>query len=178
MPSNIEIKARVSDWEGTIARAEALSDAPCEILTQEDTFFRTARGRLKLRVFPVAEAQLIYYERPDDAGLKTSRYRIVPVRDPAAMKIILRAALGIQGIVRKQRHLYLVEPQANNGDRAGRTRIHLDRVQGLGDFLELEVFLPQDASPEPSEARARELMASLGVKAEDLVGGAYVDLMA
>lgn len=39
MATNIEIKARVDDFEALRARAESLSDKPLEIIPQEDTFF-------------------------------------------------------------------------------------------------------------------------------------------
>jgi len=173
MPTNIEIKARIRDWDGIDARAAAVSDSPPELLVQEDTFFLTPRGRLKLRVFrdgesPAATGQLIYYERPDAAGPKASRYRIFPTAAPEALAAVLGAALGVRGVVRKRRHLYLV----------GRTRIHLDRVEGLGDFLELEVVMGEGESPEVGEQQARGLMERLGVEEEDLVEGAYLDLLA
>ena len=50
MASNIEIKARVDDFESLRIRAEALSDQPLKVIPQEDTFFNTEKGRLKLRV--------------------------------------------------------------------------------------------------------------------------------
>jgi adenylate cyclase class IV len=50
MPTNIEIKARVRDLAALRTRAEALSDAPVQVIPQEDTFFNVPAGRLKLRV--------------------------------------------------------------------------------------------------------------------------------
>jgi predicted adenylyl cyclase CyaB len=69
--------------------------------------------------------------------------------------------------VRKRRRLYLV----------GRTRVHLDRVEGLGDFVEIEVVLAREDRVEDGEAEARELMHALGVGPADLVVGAYLDLL-
>ena len=70
--------------------------------------------------------------------------------------------------MRKRRTLYIV----------GRTRVHLDRVEELGDFLELEVVLADGDAPEPGIAEARELMAALGISPSQLIEGAYVDLLA
>jgi predicted adenylyl cyclase CyaB len=70
--------------------------------------------------------------------------------------------------VRKQRTLFL----------AGRTRIHLDRVEGLGDFLELEVVLAEGEPADAGVREARALMHALGVESSQLVEGAYVDLLA
>ena len=71
MAVNIEIKARVRDMDALRARAEALSDTPCRELAQEDIFFQSPQGRLKLRILAEDEGQLIYYERSDVAGPRT-----------------------------------------------------------------------------------------------------------
>jgi adenylate cyclase class IV len=60
---------------------------------------------------------------------------------------------------------------------AGRTRIHLDRVDGLGDFVELEVVLGPEDDEQGGEAEAHAVFAKLGVDENDLVAVAYVDLL-
>ena len=71
MPANIEIKARVLDLAEFRSRAEAISDTPVEVIPQEDTFFHTPKGRLKLRQLQPDRAQLVYYERPNQDGPQT-----------------------------------------------------------------------------------------------------------
>ncbi|MFC2083185.1 class IV adenylate cyclase, partial [Candidatus Bipolaricaulota bacterium] len=131
MPRNVEIKARVHDFESLKQKAEALSDTPVMIIEQLDTFYITQRGRLKLRVLAPDRCELIQYSRADDATAKTSTYDIVRSDDPASFSRILESALPIRGVVTKRRHLY----------RIGQTRVHLDEVEGLGTFMELEVVL-------------------------------------
>lgn len=168
MGTNVEIKARVADPEGVARVARELAGgAEPVVLTQEDTFFPCATGRLKLRKLGPERGELIHYLRPDAAGPKTSAYTLVPTATPDLLCDTLAAALGVTVIVRKTRLLWLVGP----------TRIHLDRVEGLGDFLELEVVLAPDQPPAEGEAVARGLMAKLGVREEDLVEGAYADLL-
>jgi adenylate cyclase class IV len=167
MARNIEIKARIESVESLLPLARACADAPPEAIAQDDTFFACATGRLKLRAFADGSGQLIAYERPAARGPKTSDYVIVPVADPDALRTALARALGISGRVLKQRQLLLV----------GATRIHLDRVEGLGDFLELEVVLRADQSEAEGNAIAEALMARLGIEKSQLVGGAYVDLL-
>ena len=101
MPTNIEIKARVRDFGDLKRRAEAISDLPLEVIPQEDTFFATSKGRLKLRVLAPDRAQLVYYERPDQDGPKRSDYFIFNTNDPENLKTALSLALGIRGVVRK-----------------------------------------------------------------------------
>lgn len=167
MPSNVEIKARVADLDRLKATAERLSDTPARAIDQEDTFFATAGGRLKLREFGDGAGELIHYDRPDAAGPTQSDYLITPTTDPAGLKAALSAALGVRRVVRKRRLLY----------RVGQTRVHLDRVEGLGDFVELEVVLSPGQSPEAGRRIAAELMAGLGIAEADRVDVAYVDLL-
>lgn len=168
MARNVEIKARVPDPATIESRARALATEPVQDLRQDDSFFRCAQGRLKLRQFADGSAELIAYQRADDAGPKTSTYLRTPVSDPEGLRAALAAACGLIGRVRKQRRLVL----------AGRTRIHLDRVEGLGDFLELEVVL-RDGEPECDGIdEAEAVMSRLGVRPEWLVQGAYLDLLA
>ena len=167
MPSNIEIKAHVRNFSETRDRAEKLSDTPVQVIPQEDTFFNTPQGRLKLRVFDSNQGQLIYYTRPDQEGPKRSDYHISHTSDPENLKRVLALAYGIRSVVRKTRYLYLV----------GQTRIHLDDVEGLGHFLELEVVMQEGQSDAQVQAIAEDLMASLGVEGNDLLKGAYMDLL-
>ena len=167
MPANIEIKARARNFADICRRAEALSDTPAQIIPQEDTFFHTPKGRLKLRQLAPELGQLVYYERTDRSGPKRSNYLLVGTSEPGELKAALSAALGVRGVVRKKRTLYLV----------GQTRIHLDEVEQLGEFMELEVVLRPEQSDAEGQAIAQDLMTRLGVQQEDLLEGAYMDLM-
>lgn len=167
MPANIEIKARARDFTDIKTRAEKLSDTPVEIIPQEDIFFNVPQGRLKLRVLASNNAQLIYYTRPDQEGPKRSDYHIAHTSDPENLKRVLELSYGIRGVVKKTRYLYLV----------GQTRIHLDDVDGLGQFMELEVVMEEGQSDAEGQEIAEKLMASLGVERSDLLEGAYMDLL-
>lgn len=168
MASNVEIKARLRDPAAVAARARRLAGAPPALIEQHDTFYRAARGRLKLRRFPGGGGELIWYDRPDATGPKTSDYLLCRADDTAALDAVLARGLDPVGDVRKRRHLYLV----------GRTRVHLDEVAGLGDFLELEVVLAEGEDAAAGRAEADRLLAALGIAPDDLVAGAYIDLLA
>ncbi len=168
MARNIEIKARIGSVQALVPKAAALAtEGPIEIL-QDDTFFRCANGRLKLRAFSATSGELIFYRRPDQQGPKESFYLRSPTPEPDTLRESLTLAYGAAGRVRKHRTLFL----------AGRTRIHLDRVEGLGDFLELEVVLGENEASDAGVREAHELMAALGVEPGQLIDGAYVDLLA
>jgi predicted adenylyl cyclase CyaB len=168
MPSNIELKARVSDPEKLRRIAEGLSDTAAVSLEQRDTFFHCPNGRLKLREFADGTGELIFYTRPDLAGTKQSNYLIAPTCKPGELHAVLSAALGARQTVKKTRVLLHV----------GQTRIHLDSVASLGSFVELEVVLRDGQAADEGHVVARELMAALGIRQEDLVKGAYADLLA
>jgi len=167
MARNIEIKARIEDIEALAAKVAEIADkGPIEIF-QDDTFFACPNGRLKLRTFSADKAELIFYRRPDQAGPKESSYSIVPITEPDKTKEVLSQAYGQAGWVRKHRTLFII----------GRTRVHLDSVEGLGRFLELEVVLAENESNESGVAVANELLHKLGISPDALIEGAYVDLL-
>jgi predicted adenylyl cyclase CyaB len=164
---NVEIKARISSVEAMGPRVAALADrGPVEI-EQDDTFFVCERGRIKLRALSATEGQLIFYRRANQAGPKESRFVISPTASPDTLRDALSLAYGSAGRVRKHRTVYLV----------GRTRVHLDRVESLGHFLELEVVLAEGESPDAGVKEARALMTALGLADDQLIDGAYVDLL-
>ena len=167
MARNVEIKARIESIGSISSKAAAFADeGPIEIF-QDDIFFACKSGRLKLRILSPTEGQLIFYRRTDQKGPKESYYIISPTASPRTLHEALSLAYGQVGRIRKNRILYVV----------GRTRIHLDRVEGLGDFLELEVILGEEESTECGEAVARDLMQKLDILPDQLIGGAYVDLV-
>ncbi|XP_068558682.1 adenylate cyclase CyaB-like isoform X2 [Cebidichthys violaceus] len=167
MPSNVEIKAKVSDPTLFAKKASELSQSEGMIIRQHDRFFNCSQGRLKLRDFMNESGQLIFYERPDTDGPKLSRYSISPTSDPPSLRTVLSDALGVKGEVRKERRLFLI----------GQTRVHLDAVEGLGNYMELEVVMRPEQTVEDGQQVAEGLMEKLGVSKESLVTGAYMDLI-
>ena len=168
MPRNIEIKARIESVKAVALKVAVLAtESPVE-LTQDDTFFRCESGRLKLRTFSATEGELIFYRRGNQHGPKESFYIRTPTPSPESLREALSLAYGQVGRVVKRRTLYLI----------GRTRVHLDRVERLGQFLELEVVLGENESSEVGVREAHSLMAQLGIKPSQLIETAYVDLLA
>ena len=167
MGRNVEIKARVEDLEALRQRVEGLADSGPSTVEQTDTFFQSHRGRLKLREMSDGRAELIYYARADTTEPIESSYLKVPCADPEAMRQALAGALGVRGKVRKQRSIYL----------SGPTRIHLDNVEGLGEFVELEVVMSTGEAVENGIGIAGSLMTRLGIDPNDLVEKSYIDLI-
>src|SRR5262249_9643614 len=110
---------------------------------------------------------LISYNRPDQPGVRSSSYRLVPVPNPAALEAALSAALGLRGRVRKRRAIYFWH----------NVRIHLDEVTGLGTFIEFEAVLSESEDEAASQAHLAELCRALAVDPADSLAPSYADLM-
>lgn len=171
MPRNIEIKAHVKkDFEEFVSKVESIAGCTSEKLIQHDVFYDSPNGRLKLRAVKCQKydkAQLIFYTRPDQDGPKLSDYHITPVQDVSSMMECLRSSMGVKGEVKKTRFLCIV----------GQTRVHMDQVEGLGNFMELEVVLRDDQTAEEGESIAHGLMKDLSIEKDDLCTGAYMDML-
>ncbi len=164
---NLEAKFRLADLATARAAARALGYADAASFAQRDTFFAAAHGKLKLREQP-PKAWLIHYARgAGDGALMLSRYEIVVVAEPGRTRTMLAAALGVLAEVRKHRTLLTRR----------NVRLHLDRVDGLGSFGEIEAVLDDKASIETARAEIDELLSTLGIGAADLIDVSYFELM-
>jgi predicted adenylyl cyclase CyaB len=163
---NIELKARVNSLEDVRAICRdfaAFSDRE----RQTDTYFACRNGRLKLRERESQPAQLVAYARSDAATPRASDYWLVPVAEPPLLKAALTAALGLLVVVEKEREVFLYR----------NVRIHLDRVVGLGDFLELEAVLSADDDDEDAVRLVADLAQRLKIDPDDRVECSYSDLL-
>jgi len=167
MAKNIEIKAYLNDLAAVIEIAKSLATQPSEVLKQEDVFFNCENGRLKLRKFSAEHGELIFYLRNNQSGPKSSEYFISSTNEPALLQLVLQKAHGVAGTVIKTRTLFIT----------GRTRIHIDQVEQLGNFIELEVVLDDGEAMEIGIDEANQLMEQLNIKQTDLIECAYIDLL-
>ena len=164
---NLEIKAVVDDLGAVRARLRALPGAARHaVLRQTDWYFRVPKGRLKLRQFGSRrDAELIAYLRPDKTAARTSEFQRLPTADAAGTRRLLERMLGAKGCVRKRREVWLYR----------NARIHLDTVEGLGRFIEIEVVVTE-GMPQ-ARALMKELREVLGILSGDLIAGSYGELL-
>lgn len=180
--TNFEFKARLYDMQNVNSVLHARAANLDGIMQQTDTYFCVSGGRLKLReivyesqaahALQRAESQLIFYQRPDHAAVKRSDYHIAPIGDAAKLREVLALALGIHVTVKKRRTLYLI-PMKNGGS----IRIHLDQVEGLGDFVEVEALAHAAEFAAAAEAEAHDLLRAFHIAENDLMSGSYADLL-
>jgi len=135
---NIELKIRI-DGAGKIERLlRSIGAVRQGILNQVDVYYHSKSGRLKMRIQNDKEYQLVHYFRPDTLTHKMSEYQVVYLKKPegSAINKIFLDVLGRKVVVKKKRTLWMY----------GNTRIHLDKVEGLGEFLELESMVKKGIS--------------------------------
>jgi adenylate cyclase class IV len=167
MARNIEIKARIADLTAIRTKAAELASDPPQVLHQADTFFVVPEGRLKVRAFVDGSGELISYDRANQQGPKESIYTVAPCPDAEALATALGRVLPVRGVVKKRREVFLV----------GRTRVHLDEVERLGSFVELEVVLESEEAVERGHREAHELLVALQIPERALISDAYIDLI-
>ncbi len=164
---NVEIKARIADRGAVRRLIQQVATERVGQQKQTDTYFHCRVGRLKLREIVGHPAQLIWYDRPDADEPKESRYYLIEISDPEALRAALTAGLGVRTVVRKRREIYLYRF----------VRIHLDQVDGLGEFLELEGVLGPDVDLLEAERVVADLMERLDIARESLVEGSYGEML-
>jgi len=164
---NIEIKARTTRAADirTILLGEGADFKGTD--HQTDTYFNVPNGRLKLRQGNI-ENNLIYYERANAAGPKTSHFDLVPVPDAEALKALLSKSLGIKVVVEKQRDIYFI----------GNVKFHLDTLGQLGNFVEIEASnRHHPLSLERLHEQCNYYMRRFAILEPDLVNLSYSDML-
>jgi predicted adenylyl cyclase CyaB len=164
---NVELKARDRDPAGSVAVCETLRADDHGELIQRDTYFIVTTGRLKLREETNNPSHLISYVRADDLGERLSRYRIIEIEDAEGLKAALSESLGTRAVVSKRRRLFLWRD----------VRIHLDRVDGLGAFLEFEAVALEHSDLADERKKVKYLREAFGIEAQDLINRSYSDLI-
>ena len=164
---NIELKARLKDLDTARRVAEAVATDRLPTEHQVDTYFPCRFGRLKLREIAGRRAELICYARPDQQGPKGSDYELVPIAEADKLKSVLSAALGISKVVAKRREIFLYH----------NVRIHLDRVEHLGTFLEFEAVVEGDVDDATAEQQVQWLSEQFGIGPDDRLPGSYADMI-
>jgi len=164
---NIEIKARCSNPSSIRQYLVSHAAAFKGLDRQVDTYFNVPNGRLKLREGNI-ENNLIFYERTNQAGPKSSHFQLVKIEDAKGLKAALAASNGIKVVVTKNREIYYID----------NVKFHIDEVPGLGSFIEIEAGnILLDLTKEQLQAQCDFYVKELGIKGEDLVAISYSDML-
>jgi adenylate cyclase class 2 len=167
MHINFECKARCGDIE--LAERKLLAHDP-DFKGEDhqvDTYFNVPHGRLKLREGNIENA-LIHYFREDVSDAKQSTVLLYHPQPGATLKQILATSLGIKTVVDKRRKIYFI----------GQVKFHFDRVEGLGNFVEIEA-IDKDGSVglEKLKQQCNFYIDVLGIQPSDHLAGSYSDMI-
>lgn len=134
---------------------------------QIDTYFNVPHGKLKLREGNI-ENFLVHYDREDKKGPKKSDVILFASDPKSSLKELLSKALGILVVVDKQREIYFID----------NVKFHLDTVEGLGNFAEIEA-IDSDGSRSQAEllSQCEKYLKLFDIQTSELVSGSYSDLL-
>ncbi|MGB9183792.1 MAG: class IV adenylate cyclase [Solirubrobacteraceae bacterium] len=160
---NIELKARDDDPDWSLGVCRILGAEDHGTIQQRDSYFDVRRGGLKLREERPGSVHLIQFERADEPQQRESRYRIAGIEDGPQLRAVLQAALGVRVLVAKRRRLHIWRD----------VRIHLDEVDRLGTFIELEAVAAPESDLTREHALLEELRAAFAISDDRLVSRGY-----
>ncbi len=164
---NVEIKAKCTDAafiRNYLLKAGADFKGVDE---QTDTYFNVANGRLKLREGNI-ENNLIFYERSNQSGPKSSHFQLVKIEDANGLKEVLTKSNGIKVVVKKRREIYYIK----------NVKFHIDEVPGLGSFVEIEAGnILADLSSDQLKEQCSFYISQFGIKKEDMIESSYSDML-
>lgn len=164
---NIEIKCVLGDRQAIEERLASLGAELVWVARQRDTFYAVPHGWLKLREHEGGQAELIAYARPTDTSEpRFSEYERGMIEDAELWKRLLGRALDVEVVVEKERTLWSYR----------RTRVHLDRVEDLGDYLELETVV-EGVDGEQARAEGEAVIEALELDRKEFLAASYRDLL-
>jgi adenylate cyclase, class 2 len=165
--TNIEIKAKTNRPEQIREILLARNARFAGTDHQTDTYFNVPEGRLKLRQGNI-ENNLIFYNRPNEAGPKKSEFRIVPVPHPTELAAMLRDSIGVLTVVKKSREIYFID----------NIKFHIDIIEGLGNFVEIEAGnLHREIPVEQLYEQCNQFLKLLEIDSADLIDESYSDML-
>jgi predicted adenylyl cyclase CyaB len=162
---NFEFKAHLRDAAQVRATLKRLRARSLGTDHQVDTYFRVPSGRLKIREGRL-ENSLIFYQRTNSARARRSRVEMMLLPRRNSVRAILAHALGVLAVVDKRREIYFV----------GNVKIHLDRVRGLGNFVEVEA-ITRSGDAWKVRAQARKFQKLFAISPADIVPWSYSDMV-
>ena len=167
MAINIELKAQVDDFSSILAK---LINCKKEFLRQEDVYFNHNTGRLKLRNNNNEALQIIFYNREDKFGASVSEFKVHTYKNQHEFSYAYRNfknKYGIRAIVKKKR-IYC---------RYNDFRIHLDEIENIGKFVEIE-FICNNIAIEKAKNEAETFFYDyLQIPHNATLDSSYVDII-
>ncbi len=163
MALNLELKTRVDNHKAIKHILKSIGATFERILDQKDIYYKVESGLLKLRI-ENGNYSLIKYNREEEKSDRWSNYYVVKM-EGAETEPLLSSLFPIETEVLKKRELYLYKD----------TRIHIDTVEKLGNFIELETVVHGER--EYAKELFDEVVKLLNLELSDQIRSSYRDLI-
>jgi len=162
-----EFKAKVNDLQHYESKLLSLDPILIGNENQTDTYFKVKKGRLKLRETS-KERTLINYFRENTNATKKSEVLVSKLENHKELKEILILQFGVKVIVKKERKIYEIE----------NVRFHIDNVEKLGYFMEVEVLNPnKEHSIRKLTNLCNKYFDYFELTKEQIISNSYSDLL-
>lgn len=164
---NIELKIFVDDFNEIKKLLKRIRARHIGEMFQKDTYYKCEAGRMKIRSIDNKKFELIFYKRPNKANGKISNYEIFNIKPNQVdcIRSLMEKCFKKQVVVEKKRDLWIYK----------KTRVHLDRVAKLGNFLELETVAGK--SLKNAKTEFKKLFDLLNLKKYKKYTHSYSDLL-
>jgi len=164
---NLEIKVKLNNLSKTRDLLRLLCKGRKTIkqkVFQEDIYYKVNKGRLKLRVISERAGNLIHYFRDNESSKRVSNYTISETSTPKELNTTLISLYGVLINVKKLREITILD----------NVRIHIDKVMGLGNYLEIEIIV---SSIKTANKTMKGLIKSLELEEKNFIKVSYSDLL-
>ncbi|MEW6507805.1 MAG: class IV adenylate cyclase [Bacteroidota bacterium] len=162
MPINLELKIKIDSRRFVVEKIKASVFNYVKTIHQKDIYYNVNKGLLKLRI-ENGNCTLIKYLRKEKVK-RWSNYQLLTLTGENPENY-LKDIFKIEAVVEKRRELYMYK----------NTRIHIDNVKGLGNFLELESVVLK--SRKESEKEFNEVVRFLELDLSKQIKTSYKNLL-
>ena len=163
MPVNLELKIKLKSFNIVKKILKEINAEFVKTLNQKDVYYKNHGGLLKLRI-ENSEQSIIKYLRDEKGIDRFSAYEVLHFAGGNAENFFSKV-FKVETVVQKKRQLFMYY----------NTRIHLDTVEGLGNFLELETLVLNGKAD--AKKRYNEIIKLLKLDKYDSIRKSYRNLM-
>lgn len=163
MPLNLEIKIPLDSHNLSLSVLNNLKAEFIKELNQKDVYYKLPGFLLKLRIEDDQEC-LIKYIRDEKNPDRFSDYQVIYLKSSGTEKFF-NSLFEIEAVVEKKRLLYMYD----------NTRIHLDTVKNLGNFMEFETLVTN--GKDDAKSRFNFLVDKFNLDTKKQIKCSYRDLI-
>ena len=164
MPRNLEVKLQIDNLSRLKEISLKLGAQKHALLKQKDIYYNTDKGLLKLRIMPEF-SEFIFYNRNESDGERWSDYNLLKISNRENPEDFFNLLFEPVAVVEKEREVLIYDD----------TRIHLDRVKNLGEFLELETVVT--STLDDAKKRFNFLAEKLNLELNNQIKKSYKNLV-